>query len=257
MNERTRHSRATAVISATIVMAMLIGGGWLVLVSGFSGSAAADEAPVHDVTTTLTNLYADAPASVDGGSSLTVTLSAQKGYLLPETVTVTMGGVALDADVGYQYSAGVITIDDVTGDILITADGILAHIVLLRSEEGASFELYFDDVLQYVLTLGATGLFPISVPDGAVIEMRGIDPDRYVVWVYGPDDTEVRGDLILTVKEDINVTATFVPIPPDDDPPVIPDAGDSEGGGWYIIGILLVALLFYALWLRSGKHPSE
>lgn len=64
----------------------------------------------------LTNCSANsAPASVTKGNSLTITLTADTYYSLPDTATVTMGGTAVSA-----YADGVVSIAEVTGDIVIT-----------------------------------------------------------------------------------------------------------------------------------------
>lgn len=57
--------------------------------------------------------------SVDEGGSLTATLTAATGYeLLNNNVTVTMGGVDITALV---YNAGIVSIEKVTGAVVITA----------------------------------------------------------------------------------------------------------------------------------------
>ena len=256
MSRRTRRSRVTSVISAAVVTALLVGGGCLGLVYG-SGNAAAEGDVVHNVTTSLTHLSCDAPTSVDHGSSLTVTFTADTGHLLPEAVSVTMGGVALEEGEGYAYSVGTIIVEDVVGDVHITADGVLAHVLLLRSEEDSSFELYYGDDLQYVLTLGATGIFPIYVPHGTEIELRGTNDERYVMWMIEPGEIVVRGDLTVVVTDDIVATATFVSV--GDGEREAPIAADSDGGvGWsVVILVLLAALSFYTLWARTRMQPAD
>ncbi|MEQ2457444.1 glycosyl hydrolase 115 family protein, partial [Flavonifractor hominis] len=84
------------------------------------------EPETYAVTYTLTNLTAEgAPAQVEEGQPLNVTLTAEEGYTLPETVTVTMAGEALTAGEGYTYDSetGSLSIAAVTGDVVITAAG--------------------------------------------------------------------------------------------------------------------------------------
>ncbi|MEQ2457543.1 glycoside hydrolase family 3 C-terminal domain-containing protein, partial [Flavonifractor hominis] len=86
------------------------------------------QAPVetYAVTYALTNLTAEgAPAQVEEGQPLNVTLAAEEGYTLPATVTVTMAGETLTAGEGYTYDSetGALSIAAVTGDVVITAAG--------------------------------------------------------------------------------------------------------------------------------------
>ena len=67
--------------------------------------------------TNVTSSYSG--TAVDEGDSLTATLTAASGYeLLANNVTVTMGGVDITALV---YNAGVVSIEKVTGAVVITA----------------------------------------------------------------------------------------------------------------------------------------
>ena len=65
----------------------------------------------------------DAPQTATYSTDFTVTLSAARGYALPETVSVTVGGVAVEAE--YDQTSGKITVpgEKVTGNIVITAAG--------------------------------------------------------------------------------------------------------------------------------------
>lgn len=77
---------------------------------------------LHSVTSELTNLTAgDMLTSVADGEDLQVTLVPEDGYELPETVEVTVGGVTVAAK--YDSKTGVVTITNVTGDVVIKATG--------------------------------------------------------------------------------------------------------------------------------------
>lgn len=52
---------------------------------------------------------------------MSITLTPQDGYTLPDSVTVTMNGATLTD--GYTYENGVLTIDEVYGNTVITAKG--------------------------------------------------------------------------------------------------------------------------------------
>lgn len=72
----------------------------------------------HTVTNNLTNCTSDnAAMSVSDGGSYTATLTPSDGYVL-DIVTVTMGGTDITST---AYADGVITIGNVTGNIVISA----------------------------------------------------------------------------------------------------------------------------------------
>jgi pectin methylesterase-like acyl-CoA thioesterase len=79
---------------------------------------------LYPVTYQLNNLTpAAAPASVAGGSSFTVSLTAPYGYRLPEEVTVSVNGQT--AEYLYNKANGEITVNAVNGPVIISAEGIL------------------------------------------------------------------------------------------------------------------------------------
>lgn len=72
----------------------------------------------YTVTQNLTNVTSNySSTTVLTNDSLAVTLTAEDGYTI-STVTVTMGGTDVTDDV---YSGGVVSIDEVTGAVIITA----------------------------------------------------------------------------------------------------------------------------------------
>lgn len=71
----------------------------------------------HTITNTLTHVSnSNADTQVEDQGSYTATLTADVDYTI-QTVTITMGGV----DISRCYANGVITIPNVTGDVVITA----------------------------------------------------------------------------------------------------------------------------------------
>lgn len=87
-----------------------------------AGFASADENDTYSVTYNLTGLTASSQeTTVNQGSSMSITLTPQDGYTLPDSVTVTMNGATLTD--GYTYENGVLTIDEVYGNTVITAKG--------------------------------------------------------------------------------------------------------------------------------------
>lgn len=80
----------------------------------------------YDVTYDVTNITAnDQPTKIELGEKLEVTLVADSGYTLPDSITVKMGGDTLENfDFGYEKSTGKVTILQVTGDVKIIASGV-------------------------------------------------------------------------------------------------------------------------------------
>ena len=82
-----------------------------ILPEGTTGTATITQNLDENVESSIT------AKTVDLGSALAGTLTAAEGYVLDE-VTVTMGGTYITKDV---YSAGTISIEEVTADVVITA----------------------------------------------------------------------------------------------------------------------------------------
>lgn len=76
----------------------------------------------YSITMNLTNLTSDAPSSVQEGADLSLTLTPEKGYGLPEAIQVTMGGqMLLSTQYDYDNETGRFTLENVTGDVVLTA----------------------------------------------------------------------------------------------------------------------------------------
>lgn len=75
----------------------------------------------YSVKATLTHITANVPQLVDAGSSLSIQLTADEGsYLIDESVVVLMGGEPVPG----AYADGFITIENVTGNVSITANAV-------------------------------------------------------------------------------------------------------------------------------------
>lgn len=87
----------------------------------------------HSVTNALTHVTtSNASAEVEDQATYTATLTADEDYTI-QSVTITMGGV----DISNCYANGVITIPNVTGDVVITAVAaatVYADIELYRTD---------------------------------------------------------------------------------------------------------------------------
>lgn len=85
------------------------------------------EGDTYTVTYTLTNLTADEqPKQVEKDGELEATLTAEEGYELPDKITVKMGSQTLTAGSDYTYDSesGTVKITAVTGNVVITAEGV-------------------------------------------------------------------------------------------------------------------------------------
>lgn len=79
----------------------------------------------YDITLNLTGLTANAPEQVEEGKALSFTMSPERGYGLPETIQVTMGGQKLaTSQYTYDTVTGLFSLENVTADVEITAVGV-------------------------------------------------------------------------------------------------------------------------------------
>lgn len=115
------------------------------------GQSSSDTTVYYSITNTLTNVTNNnSNTQVLENTSYIASLSANNGYTL-ESITVTMGGIDITSSV---YADGVITVSNVTGDIIITAnaiisttshaklptDGLIAYYDLRNLESGTDYD---------------------------------------------------------------------------------------------------------------------
>lgn len=106
-----------------------------------SATATVAGVTTYTITNNLTNATSSNPVvSIEEGQAYSATITPDEGYTLTGgTISVTMGGSDVTASV---YADGVITIEAVTGDILISATAVAAEsgdggeLVLLKSITG-------------------------------------------------------------------------------------------------------------------------
>lgn len=131
----------------------------------------------YTITADLVNVTSSNSAtSITEGESYTATLTAADGYAL-DTVTVTMGGVDVTADV---YADGVISIPAVTGNVEIIASAVQVEEVAPELSED-SLSAYFDfrnvAILaseHYAATKGVDGAYFTTSYDTTVNDDKGI-----------------------------------------------------------------------------------
>ena len=115
--------------------------------------------PDVNVAVALTNLTTDFTESkAKQGVELTMTLTPDAYYQLPETVSVTVGGTALTAGTDYTYdsSSGVLTIPaaSVSGDVSITAEGTPQTFAVTLNLGGGKLEAG-KELTSYTYAIGA------------------------------------------------------------------------------------------------------
>lgn len=97
-------------------------------VSNSSERILIDENNSYTVSYTATNItHANQPTAAYKGLNLRITLTPESGYILPDTVTITVGGSTISqgtkSDYTWNKNTGVIVIkgEKITGDVSITA----------------------------------------------------------------------------------------------------------------------------------------
>lgn len=201
-------------------------------------------ASVYNITTNLTNLSSNAPATITEGTTATITLTAPENFACPESITVT--GATYD----YAASAGTITLSNPTDSVTITAAGVRTHYNITVNATnvtaatdnptkigvGSTATLTFTEVDGYafpetVTVTGATSTFDagtltLSAPTAdVVVTIAGVERadaptveqnDDGTINLYANEDTAafnvyVDGELrdTIEVNEDATVTITF------------------------------------------------
>ncbi len=82
----------------------------------------------YTVATNLQNITYKGPDTIASGDGLSATLKADGGYLLPDSITVSVGGTTLSGTAyTYDSETGAINIpaDAITGNIVISADAVI------------------------------------------------------------------------------------------------------------------------------------
>lgn len=131
----------------------------------------------------LTTVPVVIPA-VAHGSSLTIELVAVDPFGLPDVVTVAVGGVTITT--GYTYSNGYLTIDAVTGEVLIIAKG-------QRDEEVASGERTLS---------GDYTTIKVSADDGPTkLSLDQVNTDQLSMLGGGSGTLEVAGNSTIQQLE--------------------------------------------------------
>ena len=127
----------------------------------------------YTVTFIGANVTSDGAGVAVKGSEYTAILTAAEGYDLPETVTVTMGGEA--AEHTWDAATGLLTIAAVTGNVVITAEGVeQAKYLYLKpntnwTQSDARFAAYFfgnGELWVSMTDVNFDGIYEVKIPEG-------------------------------------------------------------------------------------------
>jgi len=133
---------------------------------------------VYNVTFNYTNVTGSNTATtIQEGTDYTTTLSAGTGFVLPETVTVSVGGTTLTSGYTYDSATGVLTVDaaSITGDVVITAKADAAPMKLyldpnMWDVDNAWFAAYYWDTngsaWAKMLDSDGDGIYEAEIPAG-------------------------------------------------------------------------------------------
>lgn len=146
---------------------------------------------IYTVTNTLTNVITNNDATkVVSGKEYTATLTVKTGYTRMN-VTVMMGGNDITST---SYLNGVITITEVTGDILITAIG-LSTITVTITGKGSSGSCYatINGTKQY-----SAGTHEVNAGDTITFGVFGSSKNRGWVEIDGMQELEVTNGSVQT-----------------------------------------------------------
>ena len=96
--------------------------------TGFTPELVRGTSTLYSVTNALSHITTEnITTSIPGGDTYRTKLTAESGYSLPSTITVTIGEETATAGTDYIYmqASGTLVIPDVSGNIAITATGAL------------------------------------------------------------------------------------------------------------------------------------
>lgn len=175
-----------------------------------SSMTSADEGDIYTVSYNLTGVVVS-PAVTEAteGSSLTMEFAPDEGYSLPDSITVEAGGFEMTD--GYTYDDGILTINEVYGNIIITATGIT------ETEESDSYSISYDLYkvkaskqdgnvkagTSYSVKLKANSGFKLN-PANVAVSVDG----EYIYNGYSYDD----GVLVIdSVNGDVVIEAIAIP----------------------------------------------
>lgn len=125
----------------------------------------------YTVTDNLQNITYKGPDIIASGDGLSAVLEANGGYLLPDSITVSVGGNAL-SDSDFTYNSE-------TGDVTVSADKINGNVVITAGAKILTYSIYYnyqDPVTSEQVIVKETG------HGGEWAAGEAIDPDDLVKY---------------------------------------------------------------------------
>ena len=105
-------------------------------VAGVSYTKSATVYVNYSVTTSLSNITYNGPTTIASGEGLSAVLGTNSGYLLPDSISISVGGTTL--------SSGNYTYNSQTGDITIAASKINGNIVITANAKILTYGIYYN-----------------------------------------------------------------------------------------------------------------
>ncbi|MBO5670850.1 MAG: hypothetical protein J6S41_04810 [Clostridia bacterium] len=160
---------------------------------------------------------------MDKGGTYTDNFKANRGYLLPDTVTVKIGGVTLPANMyTWNKKSGALIVPDVTDKLEITVFAVDAlHTVVIKYEFWDQWgnDLLYTEYVRGTYPYGFRFVIPRYIYHEHEGELRKFDSKQEAYTVLITKDTSVYEDYYLVVGG-VAPYPPPNPIPPD---PPVPD----------------------------------
>ncbi|WP_343249466.1 carboxypeptidase regulatory-like domain-containing protein [Diplocloster hominis] len=154
---------------------------------------------VPAVSGTLDNLESAGPPYCQSGQAYSMTLTADPGYMLPDTIEVEMGGNALVPGSGYTYDkeTGVITIASVTGSVKVTAFANPIPIQLTAdSDKIGGYVSFAIQQVEFKVT-GGTGDAAVSLQSGTLPQGLALENNQ----IFGTPTEAGNGTLTILARD--------------------------------------------------------
>lgn len=180
----------------------------------------------------MLNPAVNVPSEVEASKSFLVVLYAEVGYKVPETISVTMGGVEVSDAYLFieEENRGEIKIESVTGDVVITANEVVDGTALdTDGLEGIQITEVPPIILWDPLPLTLRADVGYHLPETITVKMSGKTLVEGEDYVYNcTTSTAVASLYIYEVTGPIEIIAKAVKDEDPDDPDPTPDPDPED-----------------------------
>lgn len=176
---------------------------------------------IYTVTNTLTNVITNNDTTkVMSGKEYTATLTVETGYT-NMSVTVMMGGTDITST---SYSNGVITITEVTGDILITATGLSTVTVTITGDgsskscyatingtkqyKAGTHEVNAGDTITFVLAGAYMNPSTLTIDGTEVLKVENSKTTEHYAWTVPSGISTVEIAMAYNIVRGSTITVT-------------------------------------------------